>query len=460
VLLTVPAPLAAANPATATLALAGAAILISSWLVSYRRRTSPLVLGVVDAIGVAAFALACPVPAAAFSFAFSGLWFRALYGSVTRAVVQCAFYAGGFVLALVFWDLVPGDRVRPETMAIVGTFPVMFLVVIVGRMLAAGVFLRAEAAGRDAAIVRFGTAMMEFHQPDEILRLAGAACKEITEATAGLRLIAVFRSAEGELTARSAGPFRQRPDTLPPGVLAVGDGGAVVTDPEFLNAAAGERCGWQVFVIPDHPEGAWMLLGAPRQVTAEVLMAVRSLSNQVTLALRNSEVRRELTHRARTDSLTGLPNRAAFSETLQDALRTGAEPVALLFVDLDNFKPVNDRLGHRAGDELLREVADRLAALGGLCGRLGGDEFAVMLTGVTADAAEEVARAVVAAVGEPVPVAGSVAGVGASVGVALAAPGDGTDAEQLLHRGDVAMYQAKAAGRNRVARYDAVPAPV
>jgi diguanylate cyclase (GGDEF)-like protein len=132
--------------------------------------------------------------------------------------------------------------------------------------------------------------------------------------------------------------------------------------------------------------------------------------------------------------------------------------VAVLFVDLDNFKPVNDQLGHRAGDELLREVADRLAALGGICGRLGGDEFAIMLTGVTAEDAERVAHAVVAAVGEPVPVAGSVARVGASVGVALAGPGDGADAEQLLHYGDVAMYQAKATGRNRVTRYDAVPA--
>jgi diguanylate cyclase (GGDEF)-like protein len=131
--------------------------------------------------------------------------------------------------------------------------------------------------------------------------------------------------------------------------------------------------------------------------------------------------------------------------------------VALLYVDLDNFKPVNDRFGHRAGDELLRQVADRLAALDGVCGRIGGDEFAIMLTGVPEDAALRAADAVVAAVGAPVPVAGAVAQVGASVGVTLAGPGDGVDAEQLLHRGDVAMYQAKARGKNGVARYDAVP---
>jgi diguanylate cyclase (GGDEF)-like protein len=457
-LLTVPAPLSAATPPTVTLALAGTAILISSWLVTYFRRESPLVLGVVDAIGVAAFALACPTPAAAFSFAFAGLWFRALYGSVTRAVVQCAFYAGGFTLALVFFDLVPGHRTGPAPLEIMGTFPVMFLVVIVGRMLAAGVFMRAEAAGRDAAIVRFGTAMMEYREPDDILRHAGRACVDIAEATPGLRLIAVFRDAEGGLTPRTAGPFRQRLDRLPAGLLAVDGDSAVITDPEFLDAAAGERCGWRVFTIPDDPDGAWMLLGAPKHVSAEALMAVRSLSNQVTLALRNSEIRRELTRQARTDSLTGLPNRAAFTETLQDALRAGAGPVAVLFVDLDKFKPVNDGLGHRAGDELLRQVADRLTAFGGVCGRIGGDEFAIMLTGVTAEDAEDVAHAVVATVGEPVPVAGSVARVGASVGVALAEPGDGTDAEQLLHCGDMAMYRAKAAGRNRVARYDAVPA--
>jgi diguanylate cyclase (GGDEF)-like protein len=176
----------------------------------------------------------------------------------------------------------------------------------------------------------------------------------------------------------------------------------------------------------------------------------------VTLALRNSDVRRALTHQARTDALTGLANRAAFTETLQQALHAATEPVALLFVDLDGFKAVNDRLGHQAGNDLLRCVADRLGRLGGVCGRLGGDEFAILLTGVGEETAERIAASVVAEVSEPIPVAGSVAQVSASVGVAVAVPGDTIDGDQLLHRGDVAMYEAKARGKNQVRHYGAV----
>jgi diguanylate cyclase (GGDEF)-like protein len=456
-LLSLPAPLSAATPVTVTLAASGSAILIASWLLGYFRRESPLVLGVVDAIGLTAFTLACPTPAVAFSFAFSGLWFRALYGSVARAVVLCAFYATGLTAALLLWGLVPGDRPTPDPTPIVGTFPCMVLVVIVGRVLANHLFLRAEAADRDAAIVRFGTAMLEFPERDSILRLAGDACTEIAAATRGLRLIAVFRDPNGELTTRTSGPFRRQLTELPAGVLDAADDGMTVTDPAYLDAAAGERCAWHIIVLPDHPDGAWMVLGAPKRVPAEAVMAVTSLSTQVTLALRNSEVRRALTRQARTDALTGLANRAAFTEMLHHALHSATAPIALLFVDLDGFKAVNDRLGHQAGDDLLRSVADRLGPLGGVCGRLGGDEFAILLTGVAEETADRIAQDVVAEVSEPIPVAGTVAQVTASVGVAVARPGHTIDADQLLHRGDVAMYEAKAQGKNQVRRYGAVP---
>jgi diguanylate cyclase (GGDEF)-like protein len=457
-LLCLPAPLSAATPVTVTLTVSGSATLIGSWLLGYFRRESPLLLGVVDAIGLTAFTLACPTPAVAFSFAFSGLWFRALYGSVGRAVVLCVFYAAGLTAALLLWDVVPGDRPTPDPMPIVGTFPCMVLVVIVGRVLATHLFLRAEAADRDAAIMRFGTAMLEFAERDEILRLAGNACNEIAAATRGLRLIAVFRDPGGRLTTRTAGPFRRGLAELPSGVLTPAGGGMSVTDPAHLDAAAGQRCAWQAIVLPDHPDGAWMVLGAPKRVPTEAVMAVTSLSTQVTLALRNSDVRQALTRQARTDALTGLANRAAFTETVQQALHAATGPVALLFVDLDGFKAVNDRLGHQAGDDLLRRVADRLGTLGGVCGRIGGDEFAILLTGVGEDAVDRIAGVVVAALSEPIPVAGSVAQVGASVGVAVAGPGDTIDADQLLHRGDVAMYEAKAAGKNQVRRYGTVPA--
>ncbi|MEV6928318.1 GGDEF domain-containing protein [Dactylosporangium sp. NPDC051485] len=149
-------------------------------------------------------------------------------------------------------------------------------------------------------------------------------------------------------------------------------------------------------------------------------------------------------HQASHDPLTGLPNRRALNE-LFDA---GAAPAALLLVDLDDFKPVNDNLGHAAGDELLIAVAERLLAAAGpddTVVRLGGDEFAVVVA--TGDAADgvRVARAVVAALATPFEVAGSQVRIGASVGVA---PADGrTGGGELLRRADQAMYRIKQGGK-------------
>jgi diguanylate cyclase (GGDEF)-like protein len=128
-----------------------------------------------------------------------------------------------------------------------------------------------------------------------------------------------------------------------------------------------------------------------------------------------------------------------------------AQATTVLFVDLDDFKDVNDKLGHGAGDDLLREVARRLRRAtrpDDLCARLGGDEFAVLLRGTESGAAAEIALRIVQTVAAPARLGRGVANVGASVGVAT---GTGEiDFEQLIHRADVAMYAAKANGKNRV----------
>jgi diguanylate cyclase (GGDEF)-like protein len=151
-------------------------------------------------------------------------------------------------------------------------------------------------------------------------------------------------------------------------------------------------------------------------------------------------------HQALHDALTGLPNRTYFGQRLAGAL-TGGQPVAVLLLDLDRFKDVNDALGHHHGDELLQEVAARLQValrVGDLVARLGGDEFAVLLPGVdTPAAAAARARSLVSVLERPVAIADVSVTVGASVGVVVA-PRDGTDAATLLQRADVALYEAKA----------------
>jgi diguanylate cyclase (GGDEF)-like protein len=149
----------------------------------------------------------------------------------------------------------------------------------------------------------------------------------------------------------------------------------------------------------------------------------------------------ELHHQATHDALTGLANRALLEQHLRDA--PPATPVAMLLIDLDGFKPVNDRHGHQAGDQVLMAVARRLDDLigrSGLVARLGGDEFAVVLPAGGPDAAA-LAHRITAAVAEPIPVPGGPVAVGASVGVAEGLP---HEADRILRDADAAMYRTKA----------------
>ena len=164
-----------------------------------------------------------------------------------------------------------------------------------------------------------------------------------------------------------------------------------------------------------------------------------------------ARARGEVEHLAHHDPLTGLPNRRLFLKSLGRELRNPGSPVAVLYVDLDGFKPVNDRWGHKLGDDLLRAVAARLTRAlpeGVLAARIGGDEFAILLAAGVAGAASELAERIVSVVAHPFEIAGCCATIGASVGVAAALPGEGVDA--LLHRADEELYAAKRAGGGTV----------
>jgi diguanylate cyclase len=161
-----------------------------------------------------------------------------------------------------------------------------------------------------------------------------------------------------------------------------------------------------------------------------------------------------LRHAATHDALTGLPNRVLLAERLRQATARAARQqtrFAVLVVDLDRFKAINDSLGHIAGDELLQEVARRLSGLlrrEDSLARLGGDEFVLLIHEMsTPEDAEEVARKVLSQVALPVQLAGLDVHVSPSVGICLC-PDDGVDSETLLQHADAAMYHAKKKGRN------------
>lgn len=170
-----------------------------------------------------------------------------------------------------------------------------------------------------------------------------------------------------------------------------------------------------------------------------------------------AERERRLRHQALHDDLTGLPNRSLFHDRLRDALAAAAE-VAVLVIDLDDFKAVNDGLGHAVGDELLQVVAERLRGsvrAPDVPARLGGDEFAVLLADASDPAAAlGVARRLLRAIEEPVVISGRDVALHASIGLAFDVDVADADPETMLRSADLAMYGAKNRGKSRVAIFD------
>jgi diguanylate cyclase (GGDEF)-like protein/PAS domain S-box-containing protein len=191
-----------------------------------------------------------------------------------------------------------------------------------------------------------------------------------------------------------------------------------------------------------------------RRPDHELMEIVRTIGSQVGQFMARKAAEQNLRFVASHDPLTGLFNRSMFNERLQQALAQATRferSLALLFIDLDGFKVVNDTLGHNAGDQLLSELATRLRATlreGDVIGRMGGDEFVVLIEEF-GDAAQvaEVAKKVLETVSRSFQLQGRDFEVTASVGVSLY-PGDGKDAQTLLKNADIAMYLVKQQGKN------------
>jgi diguanylate cyclase (GGDEF)-like protein len=207
-------------------------------------------------------------------------------------------------------------------------------------------------------------------------------------------------------------------------------------------------------------------MGVARDFTADDLKLLEALANQAGASLEHDrleqavwqlqELQEQLEHQAFHDPLTGLANRVLFVDRLGHALSRRDSHVTVLFLDLDDFKVVNDRYGHAHGDELLRQVADRVRA----ClrpvdtpARMGGDEFAILLEDADSHTLMEVAERIVGAFRDPFIVSGSEMRVKGSLGVANNSNGDET-AEDLLRNADVAMYTAKTGGKDRFASFE------
>ncbi|MGI4895478.1 MAG: diguanylate cyclase domain-containing protein [Janthinobacterium lividum] len=436
------------------LTLPVSALLIASWWYGHRRGKAPWYTDFVDAACFVVLVTSTPQPITILSFTFSALWYRSMYGSTVRAFLRLALIEASIALGLFIWPTFNTGLPLSDGKPIYPVFAMMILNVAVIRVLASGLRGHDEAAQRESVVAAFGAELLAVENDGRIQSMSWTALTELCDKTPGLSIALVVPDGDEFRVTRSHGP-RSVPLLNPvmPGT-ANGSSGSVLQGQFPLSG--GGRNGWTHLRLPQATMESWLFIGGSGKTIQEGLPAVQAVVHNTALAMRNVQSRDALRTQARTDPLTGLANRVAFHDALEREVAQawggeGIESTALLFIDLDGFKAVNDSLGHAAGDTLLRTVAKRMQEVvreDDLCARLGGDEFAVLLPGIGKEDATGIAHRIVEFLGEPIMLSGVTAQIGASIGVAFSVSAAGGDA--LIRQADSAMYSAKAAGKGCV----------
>ncbi|GIJ48707.1 hypothetical protein Val02_55930 [Virgisporangium aliadipatigenens] len=329
-----------------------------------------------------------------------------LFGSARRCLLHCVVVQAivtACVMGKLRFGIDPGTTVMESAAGIVG----LLWGCLISYVVAAIVGRYERLVARDTIVLQAGVALVAAHTRAQVYESVHRAATALVETPAERMVVAVQ-----------------------------GDGGWTVVAP-----AEGEAPPADGFAVSLGLEGERPVVLASvggQRLSKNVIHGVRAMRPTVELALRTADLTEGLRRQAFEDPLTGLANRAAFTERLEHS--TG--PVALLLIDLDGFKAVNDGLGHAAGDRLLIETATRLRTCvreKDLVARLGGDEFVVLMERLDDPRhAVRIAERIVTAL------AGAVQ---ASVGVAVSASGEAVSGDQLLARADQAMYDAKAQGK-------------
>ena len=370
---------------------------------------------------------------------YAALFFRTVHASRTRIVVGVVGYFLAQVLGAGLVDGLSAAEVAQLPAQAWGfVFTAFSLSVVTGTLLARGQELARERRLLEAVLDSLDVAVVACDSEGGLVKANTAA------RTAGLSAALLWHGADGDRQVRdgaTAPPRESLPLRRALAAVTVRDQQVGVVD------ASGEQRDYSVNARTVLAEDDAPLL---------VVAALHDVSER-----RRAEQRLE--RQALHDALTGLPNRLLLRDRITQALlaadRRSSAP-ALLFLDLDGFKSVNDSAGHDAGDHVLLTIADRLAGClrpQDTLARLGGDEFAVLLEETTAEEAVAVAHRLVAVSSQPVSAVGLQFTVGASVGVA--APGLDEvragllDSGDLLRNADLAMYEAKSAGKRRVEVY-------
>jgi diguanylate cyclase (GGDEF)-like protein len=244
-------------------------------------------------------------------------------------------------------------------------------------------------------------------------------------------------------------------------IVHVGDRNADPSEVEYLRSIDQQAMAMLPLVVKGRTIGTLELTSAsPVRFDERRLAIARVLAAEAAIVLENAMLYSELRVQAFHDAMTGLPNRALFQDRLQHALarasREGVPNLAVMFLDLDDFKTVNDHHGHVFGDQVIAAIARRIEGClrpGDTAGRLGGDEFAILVEDTSTHDAERLGDRIISSIAAPLELGDTETTISASVGVAHGGSG-GRTADELLRNADFAMYRAKALGKGRLVPFE------
>ncbi|PPK97370.1 diguanylate cyclase (GGDEF)-like protein [Kineococcus xinjiangensis] len=446
--------------------LVGVAALLSLMaiaVVTYRR-SRPLPL---DALLVPVLMVVAGVnlvdAMASLAICMNVLFVMSLYGSRLRAVVLATLAVGAVMATLWLTPYLSGDVIQWLQPHALANLPQLAVIAVLTRILLTTLRAHFRASQREALLARTGSRLLAAASMPELWRLSREAGEELCSLTRGTAALVVELDGDTVRVLSSAGDVVAPDELHLPASLLTRDGTCgeaaflPLAEPvEALRTAAPHLRHWYVLRVDGPASRRYVLIGGRRPVHLAVLNAHRTLADQCSLAHASRAAYERLDHKASHDELTGLPTRGLFLEQVGAAIETAREGVTLLNIDLDDFKQVNDVHGHAAGDELLVEAARRMREVCGAASvpaRFGGDEFAVLLpTSLGGEDAAELARALCRRLTDPMVLSAATVTVGASIGVASwSAP---LTAGDVLRCADIAMYWAKAMGKNRVEHFD------
>ncbi|WP_328459856.1 GGDEF domain-containing protein [Actinoplanes sp. NBC_00393] len=420
-------------PLTWRIAAVAAVAVLGCWFLrGYRRGGFPVAAAPLEGVALGVIGYGSHDWLITLGLLFVTVSFRGLYGSWKHALVLTVSLFAGSSAAIAL--------TQPH---LIGTFLQQTAGVVPLALFTAAVAestrRQEQAAARERVFARLGSTLVTTSHRDTICRHSVEAARELLGGLPGGWAAIALKTPQGERVGVGAGP-------VPPDLI----GSAPGSQPLGVRA--------QLALQSEKFCYGSLLIGADVPIPADVRPSLDALAAQTVLGLCNAERAEDLRHQAFHDSLTGLANRPLLRDHLTQALaraRRGS-PVAVLLIDLDGFKKVNDTYGHATGDQLLVAVAQRLRdAVRGAdtAARLGGDEFAVLLDGMDSPRdAVLVAERLLASIQEPLTLSGIDLAPAASVGVAVWR--EHADIDALLHDADSAMYAAKAAGKGRVGHVD------